>query len=119
MRPEDVGSPRDDEATMDPAPIRSRVRPHLALGLSLLLAVSPASGRAVEGRPVPADLTGYDPSCGVIVRADGPGEGGRVRVEWPMAEGETGRLVLDARDGEPLIESLEIDGAGAPLLKDV
>src|SRR5205823_6238046 len=75
------------------------------------------SARASE--EIPVDLSGYDPSCGVDDRRDGP----RLTVAWPIAPGEFGRLVLDLRPGRPLIERLGVgeDAAGPvrELLKGV
>ena len=75
-----------------------------------------------EARPpadVAVDLSGHKPESGVAVRQDD----GRLRVTWPMAEGEYGVLVLQLRAREPLIEELGIaktaDGPVTPLLRKV
>ncbi len=41
----------------------------------------------------------------------GGGDDGRLTFQWPIEGGETGRLVLDLRPGEPLIASLGIVAA--------
>jgi hypothetical protein len=65
------------------------------------------------------DLSAYKPESGVAVRA----EETRLRIQWPMAEGEHGELVLDRRPGQPLIEEIGIaKAAGAqatPLVRKV
>src|SRR5437879_1607869 len=65
-----------------------------------------ASGAAAQ--TIPVDFSGYAPSCGVEVKQ----EGDRLLVAWPIGEKEVGRLVLDLRPGQPLIDSLGI-AAGA------
>src|SRR5215472_4160964 len=71
-------------------------------------ALAPAQPTAAE---TAVDLAGYQPRCGVAVRQ----EGTRLRLAWPIAEGEHGVLVLQLRPKAPLIEELGIAGAaGAP-----
>lgn len=52
------------------------------------------------------DLSGYQPESGVAIRQDGT----RLRVSWPLAEGEHGVLHLQLKPEEPLIEELGIAG---------
>ncbi len=86
----------------------------------LLLTVSFA---AFLARPCDAgidvDLAGHKPTSGVVIHHDGP----RLRMTWPMAEGEHGVLILQLADKEPLIEELGIaktaDGPTSPLLRKV
>jgi hypothetical protein len=82
--------------------------------VAVVLALAPAEASA----DVAVDLSGYDPGCGVSVRRDGD----RLRVGWPVADGEAGALVLDLRDGHPLFESLGIAREGedsTPLLEGI
>src|SRR5262249_24607193 len=77
-----------------------------------LLAPPAAAGLAV-------DFSAYQPASGVTVRQDDT----RLRLTWPMADGEQGVLVLQLRAKEPLIEELGIARAGGgpvpPLLRNV
>jgi hypothetical protein len=70
-------------------------------------------------RGVVADLVGHNNKSGVIVSQDDT----RLRLAWPIADGEHGVLVLQLRDSEPLIEELGIartaDGPSAPVLRKV
>jgi hypothetical protein len=71
-----------------------------------LLAVAGSEARADTrtASPVRADLGHYSPDCGVRIRQ----EGSRLVATWPMAEKESGRLVLDLTPGQPLIAGLGI-----------
>jgi len=75
--------------------------------------------RSAEQPNIRADLSAYKPESGVVVRQDGT----RLRVTWPMAEGEHGVLLLQLRETEPLIEELgvakTVDGPSTPLLRKV
>src|SRR5262245_38594431 len=66
---------------------------------ALLLLLAPA-----QAQDAIVDLKGYSRACGVEVRS----EGEKLRIAWPMADGEAGRLTLDLRAGQPLIETLGI-----------
>src|SRR4051812_26384272 len=95
----------------------TRVR---SLGLaSLLVAVVLALAPSGASADVAVDLSGYDPRCGVAVRRDGD----HLRVAWPVADGETGVLVLDLRGDHPLFARLgiarEAEDAETPLLEAV
>ena len=71
-------------------------------------ALAPAKPSAAE---TAVDLASYQPRCGVAVRR----EGTRLRLAWPIAQGEHGVLALQLRPGKPLIEELGVAGAaGAP-----
>jgi hypothetical protein len=78
---------------------------------------------AAQARPpttdVAVDLSGHKEASGVVIRRDDT----RLRLTWPMAEGEYGVLVLQLRAKEPLIEELGIaksdDGPPTPLLRKV
>jgi hypothetical protein len=86
--------------------------PALVLGLVLL---TDAPVRAA------VDVSGFSSRSGATVEVEDHPEGSVVRLEWPLGEGERGRLVLDTRPGKSLIERLEIvpEGAGAvPLVKE-
>lgn len=71
------------------------------VGLPLLPVVDGAE-------PVPVDLSAYNPASGVRVEPNDPPDSGLLRLEWPMAEGERGRLLLETRPGKPLLASLGI-----------
>jgi hypothetical protein len=77
------------------------------------------SAASAASQEVPLDLSGYTPECGVAVLRDG----GRLKVAWPMADKEFGRLTLDLRPGRPRIEGLGIAAslseAAEPLLQGV
>jgi hypothetical protein len=63
--------------------------------------------------PVAVDLTGYKRGSGVAVRQ----EGNRLRIGWPIAQGEHGVVVLQLRADEPLLEMLGIARtAGGPAI---
>jgi hypothetical protein len=70
-------------------------------------------------RDLVVDLSAYQPACGVAVRQDSS----RLRVAWPMADGEYGILILQLRPKQPLIEELGIaktaNGQAAPLVRNV
>src|SRR5438874_7827653 len=70
-------------------------------------------------KDVAVDLSGHKPESGVVIRQDDS----RLRLTWPMAEGEFGVLVLQLRAREPLIEEMGIaktaDGPSVPLLRKV
>lgn len=100
---------------MRPEPGR---RPRILKALSALALAATAG--APSWAAVPVDLSGFRPERGVRVGH----EGERVTVEWPAAEGETGRLVLDLRAGAPLVASLGVAGPAdakppAPVLTGV
>jgi hypothetical protein len=84
----------------------------------LLVGSTTLSGRSVAN-DIPIDVSGYRAECGVAIQHDGP----KIRVSWPISEAEIGRLVLDLRDGFPLIESLgaAVGAAGevTPIVKAV
>jgi hypothetical protein len=65
-----------------------------------------------------ADLSGYDPRSGVSVsQADG-----RLRLEWPIGEGERGAMSLRMDEEGPLIEQFAVAPEGGPftpVLRDV
>jgi hypothetical protein len=74
---------------------------------------------AARAQPPVVDLSGHDPASGVTVRQDDT----RLRLTWPIAEGEHGVLVLQLRPAQPLIEELGLartaDGPSTPLLRQV
>ncbi|HZL91920.1 MAG TPA: hypothetical protein VFB96_26350, partial [Pirellulaceae bacterium] len=81
---------------------------------------------AILSRPLSAvettvsvDLSKYDRDCQVTVRHKEE----RLQIDWPMEAGQLGRLVLDLRPGQPLIESLAVASDAAndstPLLQHV
>src|SRR5438445_5523138 len=76
--------------------------------LSLVLTVGPASKAVAQN--VQVDLSAYTTSCGVEVKRDGS----RLLIGWPMDGGEQGRLTLDLRSEQPLIESLRIASGSEP-----
>src|SRR5687767_382401 len=53
---------------------------------------------------IPIDLSRYSSASAVEIRA----EANRLRVSWPMGEGEFGRLTLNLTTNGPLIESFGI-----------
>ncbi|AGA27112.1 CehA/McbA family metallohydrolase domain-containing protein [Singulisphaera acidiphila] len=96
----------------------------LAIGLAGLLAASSLSRTARAAEIVPVDLSDYHPECGVTITTEEQAKTGRLKVEWPVAAGETGQLLLDTRPGRPLLASIGIvvddeKPALATLLKDV
>jgi hypothetical protein len=58
---------------------------------------------------VDLDLSGYAADCSVVIRPDGD----RLDIVWPLGDGDKGRLVLQLKSGEPLIELLGILPSGA------
>jgi len=58
---------------------------------------------------VPVDFTGMKAEKGVTVTRDGH----QLAVEWPIERGESGRIAIDLRPGEPLIASLGFKDSGA------
>jgi len=50
------------------------------------------------------DITKYNPACGVVVDVQNE----RITVQWPLEHDETGRLVIDLREGKPLFEGMAI-----------
>jgi hypothetical protein len=56
---------------------------------------------------VPVDLSGYRAECEIAIRADGP----TLLAEWPVKEGQRGRLTLNLEPNRPLVESLAIAAA--------
>jgi hypothetical protein len=71
--------------------------------------LQPTSGAAAQNINVNVDLSRYAPSCGVEVKRDGD----RLLAGWPIAENEVGRLTLDLRPKQPLIQSLGIASGAA------
>jgi hypothetical protein len=68
---------------------------------------------------IDVDLTGYGLECGVTVRQSDE----KLTVEWPLEGQEVGQVVLDLRQGKPLIERIGLasrgDQAFQPILRDV
>src|SRR5437867_9005800 len=62
---------------------------------------------------VSVDLSAYTPTSGVDVKR----QEDRLVIGWPMGEKEFGRLVLDLRPEQPLIEILGIAGGAAEAAK--
>jgi hypothetical protein len=93
------------------------MRPFRFLLLCFSLAAFCAQPAAAGG--IAVDLSAYKPESGVAVRQ----QDSRLRVNWPIAAGEQGELLLDLRAGQPLIEEIGIaKAAGAqatPLVKKV
>src|SRR5690348_14010389 len=77
--------------------------------LWLVLSLGPASTVAAQGLEV--DLSAYTPTCGVEVKRDGS----RLLVSWPLDGREVGRLTLDLRSKQPLIERLSITSGSSKL----
>ena len=71
--------------------------------LGLLGSVSAARAQPSRGA-IAVDLTAYKPESGVALRQDDS----RLRITWPITEGEHGLLVLQLNEKEPLIEELGI-----------
>jgi hypothetical protein len=65
---------------------------------------------------VAVDISAYSRDCGVDVER----ENDLLTIAWPVAKEERGRLVLNLKPGEPLIEELSLatDEAGEPLFAD-
>jgi hypothetical protein len=92
-----------------------RSAPLLGTALFALLAAAAPPRSLADG--IAVDLSTHDPGSGVVVRQDGT----RLRITWPVAEGEHGVLVLQLGPKEPLIEELGLaraaDGPSTPLLR--
>jgi hypothetical protein len=73
---------------------------HIALAVVASLAATPA----FAADNVAVDLAAYKPASGVTVRQDGS----RLRLAWPIADGEHGVVVIQLQPGRPLIEELGI-----------
>src|SRR5262249_61421484 len=71
-----------------------------------MLVIGSALGASATafGQDVVVDMSRYRPACGVGVRQDRQ----RLHVAWRLGERNSGRLTLDLRKGQPLIESLRI-----------
>jgi hypothetical protein len=95
------------------------MHPLHVLSVALVAAVASAAQAQPAAEGIRADLSAYQAGSGVAVRQDGT----RLRLTWPMAEGEHGVLVLQVRADEPLIEELGVartaDGPATPLLRRV
>jgi len=93
--------------------------PALALRACVEAPARPPGASYVSPDHPTVDLSAYKPASGVLVRQDGS----RLRISWPMTEGEHGVLVLQLRASQPLIEELGIaqtaDGQATPLLREV
>jgi hypothetical protein len=91
------------------------MRPLPLLGVALFTLVAAAA----RAQSPAVDLSAHDPASGVAVRRDET----RLRLTWPIADGEHGVLVLQLRPAEPLIEELGLarsaDGPSTPLLRRV
>ena len=76
----------------------------------LLLCVGPAQVSSV-------DLSAHKPDSKVAIRQ----EGDKLRVQWPIAHGESGRIVFALQTNRPLIEEVAIlkSGTASVLLQDV
>jgi hypothetical protein len=78
-----------------------------------------AAQAQTSGSDVRVDLSAHKRESGVAVRQDG----NRLRITWPLAEGQHGALTLQLAAKEPLIEELGIaktaDGPVTPLLQKV
>ena len=68
-----------------------------SLTLVLIAVPSPAA-------EVGIDSSGYSSKCGVAVEI----AQARLAMRWPTENGEVGRLVLDLREGKPLVDSMAI-----------
>jgi hypothetical protein len=88
----------------------------LVLALAVFLISSYFAG--AEAQAVDVDLSAYHPDCSVTVHQDG----WRLSVDWPMGGDETGRVVIDLREGKPLFEALAVAKRGQmfrPVLESV
>jgi hypothetical protein len=94
------------------------MRPLLVLFVGLLGSMAVARAQPTRG-DLAVDLSAYQPASGVAIRQDDS----RLRITWPMAEGEHGVLVLQLQEKQPLIEELGIaraaDRPALPLLRSV
>lgn len=75
---------------------------YTALALAIVALSTTRAGAAI-----PVDQSGYDPTCGVVVRH----EGERIAVSWPMEADSTGNLTLDLRPDAPRIERIAVGSA--------
>src|SRR5689334_21340595 len=91
----------------------------LRLTLLVLVGVLGAVPARTRADDTVVNLAAYKPESGVVVRQDGQ----RLRVAWPMADGEHGVLPLQLRADRPLIEGIGIakiaDGPAVALLRQV
>jgi hypothetical protein len=62
------------------------------------------SDSRTAAQPIRADFSAYAPNCGVEVKQQGE----RLLIGWPLERNEVGRLTLDLRSQQPLIERLGI-----------
>lgn len=69
-----------------------------------------------RGDDWPVDRSAYKPECGVAIAQ----QGSRLRVRWPIAEGEQGELLLELRAGQTLFEAIGVaataDGPATPIM---
>ena len=86
--------------------------------LFVFLALRAANVAAQDPGPV-VDFAKYQKGSGVAIHQDGS----RLRVRWPMADGEHGALTLQLQAGQPLIEELgwakTAAGAATVVLRNV
>ncbi|MBA3936312.1 MAG: hypothetical protein H0X38_02535 [Planctomycetes bacterium] len=82
--------------------------------LHLLIVTIACTAWAAAGEPAPVvDLSGFAADSGVTVGQ----VGGTLMLDWPIAAGRQGRLVLRVGGGEPLIASLGL-GEGAAIISE-
>ena len=79
----------------------NRAHGHAALIVPLALA---GLGLRCPARAIDVDLSGYRADCGVTVRRYDD----HLAVEWPARGEETCQLILDLRDGKPLLENIAV-----------
>ena len=80
------------------------MRPQCLLIAGLLGSIAAAAQAPPSGDDVRVDLSAHKRESGVAVRQDGA----RLRITWPLAEGQHGALTLQLGAKEPLIEELGI-----------
>jgi hypothetical protein len=68
-----------------------------------------ALGERETARGMDVDLSGYRAECGVEAAVDSQG---RLTLRWPFEAEQGGQIVLDTREGQPLIEQISLGGNG-------
>ncbi len=78
------------------------MKPRCETFVAVLVFALSAFAVAATAGAVTFDQTGYDPACGVTVRA----ADSKLTATWPIAGGDVGEVVLNLDPKAPLIESL-------------
>lgn len=87
-----------------------------SIALRAALVLSCLGPSRLDARSIEIDLSGYHPECGIAIERDGDS----LVAQWPMQEGERGRLRLNLHEGTPLFSALGIVSQGRfrPILEN-